>query len=249
MSLSSYLVTCVTEGTRVVTDYRTTVPTQCPNNASHTINPDLTVIFDTQALNQVAIFQGGTDNAYYKALSYPFTPAVPGRNEYTITTYYAVVPRLINIYPNSDNIGDTFSLLLSGDTNVGTITSDASTSNNFIIVDSAALSKIQLGMRIYLSDGTTITEIEDCIVINDHTIYFPINIPQNYPSGSQVLTALPYLDEVPIANTNNISIGSTTLYSNQINAGSKIKVIYQNNGATNKTISFSIEMNWGVNPL
>lgn len=249
MSLSSYLVTCVTEGIRLVTDYRTVPPTHCPNNIEHTIDENQTVIYSTQSLKQVSIYQGGTDNAFYKALSYPFTPAVPGKNEYTITTYYAVVPRLINIYPNSDNIGDTFSLLLEGDTNVGTITSNASTSNNYIVVDDAALSKIQLGMRIYLSDGVTTTEIDDCIVINDHTLYFPITIPQNYPSGSQVLTALPYLDEVPIANTNNISIGSTTLYSDQINIGSKIKVVYQNNGAINKTISFSIEMNWGVKAL
>ena len=69
MSLSSYLVSCETEGIRVATDYRSTVPTHCPNNEAHTINSALTVVFDTQTLNQVSIFQGGTDNAFYKALS------------------------------------------------------------------------------------------------------------------------------------------------------------------------------------
>jgi hypothetical protein len=248
MSLSTYLITCITEGGRFVTDYRTDIPIHCPNNIDHTIDDSQTIVYHTQSLKTVSLYQGGSNNFFYKALSYPFVPIVPGDNVYTITAYYSTVPRLITIFPTADNIGDLFSLLLEADTTIGTITADTSTSDNFIVVDNDVLTKIQLGVRVYLTDGVDTLELDDVIVIDGNILYFPMTIPEVYLAGSEVLTALPYLDDVPIVNINNISIGSTTLFSSQINVGSKIRVQYKNNGMSNKTISFCIEMNWGVAP-
>lgn len=52
--LSSYLVTCLTEEIRIVSDYVASPPTTCPNNALHTIDPSQTVVYDTQYKSFVA---------------------------------------------------------------------------------------------------------------------------------------------------------------------------------------------------
>jgi len=52
--LSSYLITCLTEQIRIVSDYVASPPTTCPNNALHTIDPDQTQVSDTQYKSFIA---------------------------------------------------------------------------------------------------------------------------------------------------------------------------------------------------
>ena len=44
MGLAKYRLWCETEGTYVFSGYVASEPTECPNNAGHTINPDYTIL-------------------------------------------------------------------------------------------------------------------------------------------------------------------------------------------------------------
>ncbi|ARF11601.1 hypothetical protein Klosneuvirus_2_37 [Klosneuvirus KNV1] len=54
MSYSSYLITCLTEETRILSAYVPIEPTTCPNDITHIIAPDQTTVYDTQYRTLVA---------------------------------------------------------------------------------------------------------------------------------------------------------------------------------------------------
>ena len=55
--LASYLITCLTEQLRVVSPFVYTVPTTCPNNTAHTIDPSQTILYKTLAPKNVTVLE------------------------------------------------------------------------------------------------------------------------------------------------------------------------------------------------
>ena len=56
--LKKYLVPCVTENVNIVTDFRSTLPTTCPNNNTHVINENGIYAITSISENKVVIDEG-----------------------------------------------------------------------------------------------------------------------------------------------------------------------------------------------
>jgi hypothetical protein len=65
-----YFVQCITEDNYIMSDYSYDVPTTCPNNPSHTIDPSQTIYYDTRTVKTffTAHFTSSVGNTRYLQL-------------------------------------------------------------------------------------------------------------------------------------------------------------------------------------
>lgn len=248
MSLSNYSITCLTEGLRILSAYSYTVPTTCPHNTNHVIDPSQTTVFNTITAKQVAIEHGdpaiATDN--FMALGFPFQAITAGPNVNTTISYtilFNVLPRLITFMPNNNNVGDYFSIYADPNTTIGTITANANLGDTSVVVSNTAILVVYQGYLITITDGVNTNICGQCLTVNttNNTITFQTALTHNFSAGAYIQITVPRVISLPIANTNNFLIGINNLRSTVVPPGTVIVMIYTNTSNTTKTFSFVME--------
>ena len=158
-TLSQYLVTCLTESTRVVTDYRNTTPTTCPNNNEHTIDPAQTQVYCTKPMTDVHIL---IPNGYYQCSSMDLD--MPACTPGTIFTADIANPMRILLWttsmylpPNSE--GDVVDIITAPDTPIGYITSSVETDSTVIPASATVIGFIIPGLDVSLFDGVNYNDL------------------------------------------------------------------------------------------
>lgn len=251
MSLSNYTITCLTEGLRILSSYSFTVPTTCPHNTAHIIDPSQTTIYNTIAVKTVAIDHGDpaitTDN--FTALGFPFETIAAGPNVNTTITYtilFNVLPRLISFLPNANNVGDYFSIFADPNTTIGTITSNANIGDTSVVVSNTAILVVYQGYLVTITDGVHTSICGPCLTVNttNNTITFQTSLTNNFSAGAFIQITIPRVMNLPIANTNNFLIGINNLRSTVVPTGTTIVMNYTNMSNVAKTFSFIMEYSY-----
>ena len=248
MSLSNYTITCLTEGLRILSAYSYTVPTTCPHNTNHVIDPSQTKIYNTIAVKQVSIDHGdpAITTLNYMALGFPFQATTAGPNVNTTISYtipFTVLPRLITFMPTSSNVGDFFSIYADPNTTIGTITANGNIGDTTLSVDNNTMLLIYQGYLVTITDGVNTDNCGQCLTVNatNNTITVATALTNNFSAGAYVQITIPRVITLPITNTENFLIGINNLRSTTVPAGTVIVMIYTNMSNSAKTFSFVME--------
>jgi hypothetical protein len=243
--LKRYHIHCLTEEAIFDSDFRSIPPITCPNNSEHKIQiVTESDVFQTNAGDQVVIFQGGTNIKFYKFKCYTIEVSKDIKTEFVFTTCTIVTPRTFLLTPAKENIGDQISFYFYPDTVIGTIINDYKDENTISITLDKEQT-IQNGLSLALYDGVNKSIIVNCIGISDNILTLERPLDFNFSSGSQVLKYIPCIENLEIRNINNIEIGGDNLYSSEYPSGLTCKVIYLNRSGTSKIMSFATSSRFG----
>lgn len=244
-TLSQYLVTCLTESTRVTTDYRNTPPTTCPNNNEHTIDPAQTQVYCTKPMTDVQVL---IPNGYYQCstLDLDMPECTPG----TIFTADLVNPMRILLWttsmylpPNSE--GDTVDIITAPDTPIGYITSSVSADTNVIPVSSTVVGFIIPGLDISLYDGVNYNDLGRVTAVDtqNSTVSIEFATANSFNMGTPVLFNLKSVRAFDVCEdfSGEVSLGSAWVKYKEVPANTTMRVSYHNNDGVAKCIVLKFE--------
>jgi hypothetical protein len=241
--LSSYLVTCLTEGIKVVSDYRTTPPTTCPSNTDHTIDPIQTKIYNTISTKTVTI----TDNingvgGFYKCIPYDIDIA-GSTGMQTFPFYsppYPVQIQLTSLWIKTENIGDYVEFEEYPNTTVGVLTQNALTGDTEFYVPPVALTYIFVGFKVFI--GTYY--VGECIDIDTITykITTTIQLSVDMPIYSPVKITKTRIGKLELCSSDIIKIGERFNASLIAPPNTPCSINYYNQNGLPKTFNFHFEV-------
>jgi len=241
--LSSYLVTCTTEGIRVVSDYRTTPPTTCPNDTAHTIDQNQTKIYNTVSTKTVTI----TDNlngvgGFYKCVPYDMNIAgSTGMQTFSFSSPpYPVQIQLTSIWVKDTNIGDYIEFEEYPNTTVGIITQNASIGDTEFYVLPQSLAHIFIGFKIFI--GTYY--VGECIEIDtiNYKITTSISLSADVLAYSPVKITKTRIGKLELCSAGILKIGERFNASLIAPPNTPCCVNYYNENGVAKTFNFHFEV-------
>lgn len=244
-TLHKYRVCCATENTYAYV-WDDHVPTVCPNNAEHTIVPELTTITDTLSESAMYItaksFEGS--KGFYMMEGRRFNVL---ENESIKTDDYEftmpVVIYGLTLQARLEHVGDEFDIILSPDTPIGGVTMPANIGDTIIHVSPTVTQYAQVGFHLSLTDGVQYQNLGVVIAIdaNAGTVTMKDPCIMNFAPGSYVLLNIYMTKSLQILSIDRYSIGYGTMGGKALPAGTKIRMVYKNNGGNFKMISYHFE--------
>lgn len=251
--IHQYRCFCQTENCLVYT-WSAITPITCPNNNTHTIDPQSVVIVDTRSSNIVI---PGNDESnvqgFFSCQGFTLNVAPgPDTKPQKLTPLqqnpYNTRVATITFLPKEENIGDIVSLYSAVDTLCGVITTAIGTPGNtgnfgsVISVSPTVIQNVGIGFSIDLFDSQNnvsqnVGQILSIDQVNSTiTVSYPIT---NYFSpGSYVQFSIPRITNINIGSTNPLTFGLGKNGSSLLPANIASQISYTNNSNTTKTFSF-----------
>lgn len=244
-SLSNYVVTCLTEGIRVVSDYRATPPTVCPNNNIHTIDPDQTQVYCTKPMTDVQVL---IPSGYYQCstLDLDMPTCTPG----TIFTRDLVNPMRIllwttSMYLPAQSEGDTVDIISAPDTPIGYITTSISADTSVIPVSSTVIENVLPGLDISLSDGNNYNDLGRILSIDqqNNTMTMEFSTTNSFDIGTPVLLNLKNVRNFDVCEdfSGEINLAAGWIKYKEVPANTTMRLIYHNNDGVAKCVVLKFE--------
>ena len=242
MSGNLYKLFCVDEE-EVVRVWSNTIPTVCPHNSVHTIEPD-SVKIDEQ-YNDKVISQEASDG-YFESdhIQMSIPSGTPGdTTEHDVTWPSDILLWRTLLTPKSDMIGDYISVLAAPETTVGILTAPSGIGVTTINVNSTVIANTWRGFLITLFDGVNKDVVGRCTAVDsvNGTISFETPTTYAYAAGSAVKISVYVLKDIYIADTSTIDIGSKGFKGKTITSGMILRVYYTNNSGTAKDFRWRAE--------
>lgn len=188
-SYTQYLVPCLTESLGVVSGFVNTVPTACPNNNTHTIDPSGIRVITSMDSKTVVIKQ--TSNAVigdnYRAEAYTMVAAPSTTTTMDISYPYNTTIFLATYLGTPDNIGDSLSVIAAPDNPIGLLAADISSGVTTLTVWPLGLVP-NVGWLLSITDGVNTDDLGHIISINptNGVIVFETATVNGYLTGSTV---------------------------------------------------------------
>lgn len=242
--VNNYRLYCITESA-YVSVWGTVEPTKCPNDSSHNIDTNSTVIVQTISTSTVKVEEDS--DGYFESENIEIN--VPAGSPGDITTYDITWPMNVTLWktlltPTNDMIGDTLNVLASPETTLGVITSSTSIGSTTIPVNSTVTENIYRGFLVTLDDGVNKNVCGRCINVDKAagTISFETATTSAYTTGAQVKISIYVLKDIRIIDTKTIEIGDKGFKGKNIPAGMIMRIYYTNNSGTAKTFFWRPEI-------
>lgn len=249
VTLSKYKVYCLTEVQYVLTaGYQENPPTTCPNNASHTIDPNLTEVvnFYIQGGTYIDIDRSGTGgHALTKGHNIEIPQVAPGTNQEFMLESMPIYLRILNISINAaeENLLDKVSLFTAPNTTIGVLTSAANIGDTVFSVSGTAIANIKLGYYLTITDG--VNKQNYGMVINKDGPNYQVTVTDesvyNFAVGSLVKISIPRLIDVGLRSQHPITFGDKNPGSAEMPANTQVKLVYTNTDGRAKTLNVIIE--------
>jgi hypothetical protein len=251
-TVNNYRVYCDTE-TAFFTTWGTATPTTCPNNASHTINADLTTVVDS-VNNNVTYIQGksyGGTQGYYRMEGGEVMIAAGSNttSSSTVSFPYPICLYGSKIVCTPVHIGDKLDLCLAPDTTVGVLTSAASIGDTTFHVNSTVIQNFTVGFDLALVDSTNgNTEALGPVASIDAvagTITMSTPCTSAFPAYSTYVQLTLFVGRnINIGACCQIKVGYGTLSGKTLPANTACKIIYHNIGGQAKQVTYVLEYNY-----
>lgn len=159
-TLYQYLVWCDNEAIFIQTDYMSSVPTTCPHNNTHTIDPTKTSVTGEFATNSViALVNKDGTGANWKNKVYDFTFPPGGSTLQAPSLLYDIRLSEIKVLTRAENIGDIFSVR-SPIINIGYLTVAGNLGDTTLNVNPEVFNYLYNGYHLYIDDGLDRTKIK-----------------------------------------------------------------------------------------
>ena len=244
--LSRYVVPCITESVAVVSDYRNTPPTTCPNNDTHIINADGIYIYHTITSKTVTINQDSSisTGGYYRADQFDLSISggTGATASYDISYPYNIGVYSVTLLVSSDNVGDSYDVVSYPDTPVGLLSTALAIGDTGLTLPSVVL--LNPGFNISITDGVNTDDLGYITAIDGTGGIASFSNPtlNSFDIGSIVLISVPRVRNGKFIKNSNISLGFSKIGSAGLPAGKVVRFSYINNTGAPKTLNFIVEL-------
>lgn len=243
--VTKYRVFCTTDSKFVETDYRSSLPTTCPENNTHTISTVQevdTISTDMVSIREEDIFTNGN---YFTWGQY-FTAPANSTYDHTWVFQHPSTVLQVNFHTDASMTGDKVWVLVNPNTLVGTITADVTAGDTVINVSQTVIDNVYPGYQFVLTDGLNLDDpgyiVAKDTVNNTVTINNPVT--NNYLAASPTYVQIGryYIWDMKFGPPGVHLVGDGKIGGTYIPAGTTALVRYQNNGGSPKDITFDVEM-------
>lgn len=250
MTLISYMITCLTEQLRVVTPFMDSIPTTCPNNTGHTIDPNQTIEYKSLAAKQVTVIE--KENGWFQSTcishTIPSTTTPPEITSFDMSWPSDIYLMSTKLYFETSSAGDSFNVICAPDTPLGVTTGTVSIGSTTIPVSTTVINNITRGLHVTLFDGNNRNELDrvTAIDVSNSTITVETATTNEFMTGTAVLLNVHCVRNFDICSTmiapgNGIEIGNRQLNGKIVNANTIMRFSYKNNNGSAKTVASHTE--------
>jgi hypothetical protein len=239
LELSNYYVLCLSEGIKVLSDYRSSPPIFCPNDTNHKIDEKI-VKYKTIATNKTDII----DNYYQtKTFAYDIDNTLP---IYTNTMSWPcdIIISNITVFFSKLSIGDSFDLVISPNKIIGYLDSEIRDKKE-LKVNKELLQYVKRGFEISISNYEIINDLGRITNIDEINciIAFEYELSNDFKIGSPITLNYKMITdfhiEYCVVSPFGINIGIT---SKVLQANTDLELLYRNLNSKNlKKILFKID--------
>ena len=243
--LDSLLISCLTEGRRVVSTYSYVPPTTCPNDTSHTIDPSQTQIHDSQTLTSVNVI---LPDGYYQCTTLDLEmPDGPIGTVYTkdISWPMKIYLWTISLYLPTDSEGDFFDVIAAPDTVIGYTTDTLNIGSTQMSVSSTVTTNMIPGLDIALYDGQNRNELGRITAIDsvNHIVTFETATTQSFAQGTLIFFNLKNVRHFEVCRniSTEVQLAQAWVKYKEIPANTNMRMVYTNNTGESKCIGMKLE--------
>lgn len=243
-----YIVYCITEG-QYVTYWGTSPPTTCPNNNTHTIDPNSISIQQTISEDTIKTNEVNVGKLFQHSSAHLDIPAgTPG----SVVSMNLSWPMDINLwqttlYPLANNLYDVINILIAPNTTLGVLTQNANIGDTLLNVSNTAFTfeYMYKGLIVTLTDGVNTFNAGRITSINSTSLTITVENPLTvaFTAGSTYFQISIQIVRDKIFHQTTIPehIGNKGFNSMPIQAGTVMQVQYTNMDGTAKTLYTDLE--------
>ncbi len=246
--VNSYRIYCVSESAYVQA-WSVDSLTVCPNNNTHTVNPDSVQLLEKLERKSVNISNeriptGG--NYQFKNIYVDIPASSPGQ----VTTKLISFPfnmnlGQINYSTDASHVGDQISLAIAPNFTAGKISQDVLIGSTLIYVDLDVLSYIAVGHHVDLFDGVNDNFVGPCIAIDlvNKTITCLLPTTQAFLTSTPTFVRVSKIamDNVFLGIPGTQRLGTDNLISMYMPANTPGYFNYKNNSGAAKSFLLNMQ--------
>ena len=243
--ITKYKIYCLTEDCWKY-KWDTTPITKCPDDTTHTVNPESVLIDDTITNNTVIV--SSEPDIYKTGGHYRTTTTHFMTNPNSITTHeksfpYPISLSCVQIHASVDNIGDIVDCCAPPPTVVGVLTTAATINSTILHVSSTVTGNVALGYHITLTDGTNTDECGAIIEIdtNNGTITIENPLTHDYAQNTFVKMAIYFIKDYYINAAGFHKFAYNKIGSSYLPANTVGRIYYKNNSENQKMFCLMTE--------
>jgi hypothetical protein len=232
LAIYKYRVYCVEEDSFVYT-WNDKEPTVCPNNASHKIDPDQTVIVGKIEEDVITIKEENTPTGGNFRTETVIVEAEA--NETKVVNYqwkYPINVFSLNFATKDIHEDSKLKIEVGPQTIIGIITQDVSVGDKTITVSDSVLENIYVGYRVHLFDGKNSFDCGEVLIVNKEkkTLTFADEIEIAFDSSSPtyVQQTVCIVQDYMIGPASNYSVGKSKIGGSYIPANTDVRLTYEN---------------------
>lgn len=247
VTYTQYLIPCITEEKCVYSGYVDSVPTTCPNDTSHTIDPDGIIIAKTLAEKTVVVNQATdtTIGGFYRNDYFSFEARAKTDTIYDISYPYNINILLATYIITEENIGDTLNMCAVPDVICGTTSKEIKEGDTTLIISSSH-AQLNPGFNLKITNEDYTEDLGEIKSFDTKSgvITFTNPIIRSFPEKSVLKMTIYRVKNLKIVNTNNVVIGKKKLNGVGLPANKIMRLIYTNNDERDKFFNFSLEFGY-----
>lgn len=218
-------------------DQNQSEPTTCPNNSAHTITTVLTKIVQTRNAEVFEIKQEATPTGgNYMWDTQVFTALADQITEFSFSYPMDVSVLEAQFTSGEENVGDTWSWVISPNTTVGALTANVAIDDTVINVTSTVTANINVGFYVNLFDGVNTEELGRVLSIDSVsgtiTTENASTTAFSAASPTYVRMNIYFMKDAEFGHPWNIVYGEGKILSSFVPAGTTVKVMYNNKSPT-----------------
>jgi hypothetical protein len=220
-------------------------PTTCFNNTEHSVNDmsmqEIQVIEDA-TVNAKIVEEYVPTGGNFRCYGRRFT--IPAQSTVTYTVSWPFNISVLQSFFTSDSgmEGDFLEVVTAPNTIIGVITSPVAVDDTVIHVNTTVINNIMVGYTFKLGNSNTNLGYVLAIDDNNMTITVETPSPSAFNAGTYAKMEVAGICEFEIGPSFRYVIGSSKTGGKHLPANTPVDVIYTNNGNSEKTFRFQIEM-------
>jgi hypothetical protein len=216
----------------------------CFNNSTHTISaPSIIQVIHN---DQVKIKELSKPSNGYIRIESIEIDIDPGETKiYDRTWDYPISPLAVTLLTRDINKGDIFTVNVSPDKIVGSITSDVSVSDTVINVSPSVTKYMSVGFPCTITDGTNTEDLGFCIGVSIPNGTITVNTPSTQAFSSATPTyvrlSVRFMGPHTIGQAGILTLGTSKIGASYVESGEIVRSTYINNDNVPKTLHILVE--------
>jgi hypothetical protein len=220
------------------------VPTHCPTNTSHEISSTTISIIDSVDNKTVNVIQEAKPTGgNYRVRSGRMNITQTGLTTQELTFPYLISVLTITPYSTTANNDDELSVIVTPNTPIGVLTTNADTPDTVLNVNSTVIDNIMVGYYVYIIKNNTQIEVGECIDIDkvNNTITLDTPINELFTAGDYVGINIYLMRNFELYGDTAYELARKTIGSSSVETNLIVRIVYNNKTNDNKTLRYIYE--------